>query len=123
MRGFDYHHCSTALQDDMMVREGLANLTPRERRLNRLAGIAVDQFRAGHGRSPKYRDRRWGQSVVAQAALRSQAEADFLIVAMESHIRARRELEQIGADMCGTAQTYAGMGFGHTYRGVMPECF
>jgi hypothetical protein len=75
MRGFDYHHCSTALQDDMMVREGLANLTPRKRRLNRLAGIAVDQFRAGHGRFPNYRDRRWGQSVVEAACAPSAKRA------------------------------------------------
>jgi hypothetical protein len=121
--GYAYHHCSTAAQADMMARDYWARLTPRERQLTRLANAAVDQFRAEHGRLPNDRDRRWGRAVAAAAGLRSEAEGEFLVDAMNSRIHATRELERIEADICGAARMYGDMGFGHIYRGMMPECF
>ena len=123
LSGYNYHHCSTAVQGDMVVRDYWRNLTPRQRELTRLANAVVEEFRREHGRFPNDRDRRWGRAVAERAGLRSQAEAEFLVDAMNSAIRGSREMDEIGNEMCAGARMYSDMGFGHIYQGVMPECF
>jgi len=123
LSGYDYHHCSTAVQGDQAVRDHWASLTPREREVTRLANAAVSAFRETHGRFPTPRDLDWTRALGRRAGVGSRAEAEFMAGAIESAIRGTRELAGIERDMCAAARMYADMGFGHIYRGVMPECF
>jgi hypothetical protein len=123
LNGYDYTHCSTAVEGDRIVRDYWASLTPRQKELTRLANAVVEEFRRENGRFPTNRDRRWGREVAALAGLRSEAEAQFLIAAMNSAIRGSRAMDDIGDEMCAAARMYSDMGFSDIYQGVMPECF